>query len=218
MNVAIIVPYRPVDEWRAAAWEKVQEQWADFDCFTVDDGGEPFSRGASINQGIAQHPADLYVLADADTLVARAQVDRALKRAAAAPGLVVAFNRFVSLTEEGTRLILEGHRGSREPFIGWTAQNTCSSCVALSHATWEASGGFDERFRGWGYSDNQFDAVCATFAGEPRRVTGTAWHLYHPPARTAPPENAAWFDEYRARCRNPEAMETYIASVKAGVA
>lgn len=216
MTVNVVVPYRPSDGHRRAAWHRVQEHWweAALDLHVADDGGEPFSRGGSINLAVREHPADVYVIADADTLVDRRQVEAAVALAAHAPGLVVAFDRFAYLSEHGTQQVLDRYEGSWEPLMAWSLQNTVSSCVALSHETWELAGGFDPRFRAWGYEDVQLEIVCATIAGPTRRIPGTAWHLYHPPVRERPIANLSYLDEY-ARLRNdPDAMRAHLEAVR----
>lgn len=215
-DVAVVVPWRPSpDTARLAAWDRVQREWAGWNVFTGDDGGDPFSRGASINLAVGEHPADVYVIADADTLVDQRQVQAAVDLAAYAPGLVVAFDRFAYLSEDGTQQVLSDAAGSWEPLIAWELNQTVSSCVALSHDTWVTAGGFDPRFRAWGYEDVQLEVVCATLAGPTRRVPGTAWHLFHQPARERPSENAGWLDEYLRLRNDPDGMRAHLEAIRA---
>lgn len=214
MTVSVIVPWRASDARREASWKRVQHEWEGWDLFTGDDGGEPFSRGGSINLAVREHPADVYVIADADTLIGREQVETAVELAAYAPGLVVAFDRFAYLTEQGTQQVLDGHQGSWEPLLGFTLNDTVSSCIALSHDTWETAGGFDPRFRAWGYEDVQLEIVCATLANPTRRIPGTAWHLYHPPARERPTVNLSYLDEYARLRHDPDAMRAHVDAIR----
>jgi hypothetical protein len=213
--VSVIVPYRPVDTHRARAWERVSCEWEGFDVRTADDGGEPFSRAASINLGVdGGRDAEVFVVADADILVDRRQVDAAVALAAHAPGLVIAFDRFAYLTKQGSDQIIDGYRGSWEPFIEWSLQDTVSSCVAFSRETWELSGGFDERFRAWGPEDVAFEVACATLAGPTRRIPGTAWHLFHAPEGTRPGHLRGYLDEYLRLRDDPDAMRAHIEAVR----
>lgn len=215
MTVAVIVPWRPGCPYRLAAWERVRAEWdGAWPVHTVDDGGEPFSRAASINLAIADHPADVYVIADADTLIDLAQAVAAIELAAWSPGLVVAFDRFAYLTWEGTQQVLDGYDGSWEPLAAWTMPDTVSSCVALSHDTWTAVGGFDPRFRSWGYEDVQLEVAAATLVAPTRRLPGTCWHLWHPPARQRPTVNLDMLNEYLALRADPAGMRDHLEHVR----
>lgn len=214
---AVIVPYRPADATRRAAWERVAEQWdRDFPSALtwVDDGGDPFSRGGSVNLGIGRSNADLFVIADADTLVDHEQVQTAIDLAASAPGLVVAFDRFMYLGRGGSRQVIEGYTGDWEPFGEWSLPDTVSSCVALSRETWDTVGGFDPRFRAWGYEDVQLEVACATLVAPTRRVPGTAWHLYHQPTSERPAVNAGMLDEYLRLRDDPAGMRAHIDGIR----
>jgi hypothetical protein len=213
--ISVIVPWRDTDPRRARAWARVQHEWAGYHLHPVDDGHDPFSRAASINLGVREHPAHVYLIADADILIDRAQVETAVALAQHAPGLVAAFDRFAYLTEAGTQQVLAGHDGSWEPFIAWTLQDTVSSCIAVSHETWELAGGFDQRFRAWGPEDVAFEVACATLAGPTRRIPGTAWHLFHQPEGTRPGHLAGLLDEYLHLRDNPDAMRAHIDRIRA---
>lgn len=39
---------------------------------------------------------------------------------------------------------------------------------------------YDERFVGWGYEDSAWDLAMKTLAGQPYRVKGALYHLWHP--------------------------------------
>lgn len=214
MNVQVIVPWRSRGcPHREAAWALVQDNWTGWEVHTADDGLEPFSRAASINLAVMEHPADVLVVADADILIATDQVRAAVELAAWSPGMVVAFDRWAHLTESGTQYVLDGFLGSWEPFIDVTLDKTVSCCVALSRETWELSGGFDPRFRAWGFEDVQLEIVCATLAAPTRWIPGSAYHLFHKTEQERPPENLAMLNEYLALRDDPEAMRAHIAKV-----
>jgi mannosyltransferase OCH1-like enzyme len=56
-----------------------------------------------------------------------------------------------------------------------------STIIAVSRTLWDETGGFDEGFRGWGWEDNAFAAMCETFGSGQHvlRMEGDAWHLWH---------------------------------------
>lgn len=198
-SVAVLIPWRSVScPHRDAAWARVEAQWLGYGwpLVVADDGGAPFARGASVNLAATQIEADVYVVADADTLIVEDQVEEAIELAAATPGLVVAFDRYLYLRENGR--------------IKFFMENTVSSCVAVSRQTWETVGGFDARYRGWGYEDAAFEAACSTLAGPTRWVHGDVRHLWHPLETTRPDANRAMVGDYVRATGDPVAMRALI--------
>lgn len=212
--MTVVVPWRSKgDVHREMAWRLARDNWSGWDVHTADDGGEPFSRAASINLAVEEHPADVYVVADADVLVPADQVRAAVELAQSAPGIVLAYDRYAYLSAGGTRYVLDGYRGDWEPFVMFTLGWTVSSCLAVSHETWETVGGFDPRFRGWGMEDVAFDIACRTLAGPTRRVPGSCWHLWHPTEPERPSENVDLLRQYEAADGNPDALRALMAHV-----
>lgn len=191
MSVAVIIPHRPVDEHRAAAFETVTSWWAlacpEFRVVPVDDGGEPFSRAGSVNQGVERSDAEVLIVADGDVLLSRDQALWAVALAVASPGLVQPFDEMRWYGPDATRLLLEepwrAFDGTAPPaeqtFFPSPTVPLLGACNVLSRRTWDAVGGFDPRFRGWGCEDIAFAQVCAEVAPT-RRVPGPLMHLYHP--------------------------------------
>lgn len=54
-----------------------------------------------------------------------------------------------------------------------------SCCIAIPRKAWDLLGGFDERFRGWGFEDMAFQSAACALAGA-ERVEGDVFHLWHP--------------------------------------
>lgn len=191
MSVAVIIPHRPVDEHRAAAYEAVTAWWAlacpEFRVIPVDDGGEPFSRAGSVNQGAEGCDADVLVIADNDVLIARRQILDAVALAVSAPGLVQPFDELRWFDPHATRVLLEQPWRAFDPsspapehtFLPGENTPLLGGINVVSRRTWDAVGGLDRRFRGWGGEDIAFDAACAEIAPT-RRVPGPLMHLYHP--------------------------------------
>ncbi len=225
MNVAVLVPFRSRGcEYRETNFRHVRRLWADAGYFVLpcDDGADPFSRAASINRGYqaldigATVWADVVIIADADTVVPEAQASKAVEMAAEQPGLVVAFNRYRYLTEEGTERCLARKDGWRK-LTKFTLPLTVSSCVAVSTETWDTVGGFDPRFRAWGFEDVAFEAACNALAGPTRWVHGDCHHLYHPTEPQRPSVNEAMADEYLAARENADAMRELLDRVRCSV-
>src|SRR5690606_37920878 len=69
---------------------------------------------------------------------------------------------------------------------------TQSMCLAVPRAVFEAVGGFDPGYRGWGGEDNAFWHSASIVSGEPHRAPGAVYHLWHPPANEK--RNERWRD------------------------
>lgn len=213
-TAAVLIPWRSIGcPHREAAWARVEAQWLGYGwpLVVADDGGAPFSRGASVNLAATQVDVDVFVIADADTLIPRAQIEQAIGEAARAPGLVVAFDRYHYLHQRGTRRVLAGE----DPLPGrrhcqWFFEAGVSSCVAVSAETWRTVGGFDPRFRSWGHEDAALEAACSTLAGPTHRVHGSVFHLYHPVEKDRPERNRQVVAEYIAATGQHTAMRCLI--------
>ena len=212
MTVAVLVPWRSGGcPHREAAWVHVAAMWDSYGwpVITADDGGQPFSRGCSINYARATVDADVYLIVDADIIVPH---DQAVAAAAAAhdqPGLVVAFDEYRYLTPAATVEVLAGADPAEVEHAftyGWGV----SCCVAVSAKTFDTVAGFDPRFRAWGAEDVAFEAACSTLAGPLRKIAGPVWHLWHPSEPERPAANFELGNRYGAARGNPAAMAALI--------
>lgn len=145
----------------------------------------PFNRSAAINDAARRVEWQLAVIADADTWVPRKQLEDAWELASRTGRLVAAFTSVVELSESCTRAlladpstslmdVLDVERVRTEPLT------TQSSMLVVPRLLWDRIGGFDERFVGWGGEDNAFWKAATVIGGEPLRIDGSAFHLWHP--------------------------------------
>lgn len=191
MSVAVIVPWRDTSPWRNVVCEVVVEHYrnelAVDEVTLVDAGGSDFNRAASKNLGVTQTTADVLVIADADTLVPGANL-RAAVDFARECSVVVPFDTLVGLSQSGTEMVM---RGMMPPFADWRGdapehveldwrQRSDGGVNVCTRAAFEASGGFDERFVGWGFEDSSFAFAMHTLVGPPMWLSATAVHLWHP--------------------------------------
>lgn len=150
----------------------------------VDDGGDPFSRGGSLNQAFTTTTANVVVACDADLIVGADQLQEAIRLASSAPGMVIPFDTLVYCYSNESAAIVAGEVNPKDADgQRWKAspQIPClGGCNVVSRETWLRAGGWLPVFRGWGCEDISFAAQCGTLAGPVRRVGGDAVHLYHP--------------------------------------
>lgn len=191
MTTVILVPYRSDGARRDQLWQYVRRHLTkhhpDWPIHIGQSPDGPFNRSAAINHA-ADCEWDTAVITDADTFVPPTQLTHAVNLAG--ERLVAAFDHVVELTRNVTERHLTGARNiiyagnvRTEPL---TIQ---SSVLAISRTLWDKVGGFDEGFVGWAAEDNAFWRACTIHGGEPLRVEGPAYHLWHRSARPS------WRDE-----------------------
>lgn len=206
MRTVILVPYRSDSGRRDELW-KFTREWLgkhhpDYEIYVA--GGPSsglFNRSAAINQAAREAGAwDVAVICDSDTVVPPAQLERAVSEADRTGRLTSALTKVVELSEKSTNQLLSD---SEVDILHLKAQRTRtkddmtqSSVLAVPRSLWDAIGGFDEEFTGWGCEDNAFWLAATVLGGigrvdaeveahgskEPLRITGSAYHLWHPVA------------------------------------
>lgn len=181
----VAIPYRPDHGHRDRLFTHLKDNYWNHVGFPLSVGRNDdiqFNRSAAINQAL-QGDWDIAVIADADTWVPAKQLHQAIIMAKATGVLVAAFDAVVELSREGTHDILTGTTTLAGSFkvdrVRTRELETQSSMLVITRSLWDKVGGFDERFRSWGCEDNAFWKACALHAGEPVRVTGNAYHMWH---------------------------------------
>lgn len=221
--VSLLIPYRPdVHRGRLvtavlACWERVLP---DAEVVIGESPDGPFNRGSAINEAAARASGSVFVIADADVLVAAEALRDALEI-----GWCFPFDRYYTLTAEWTESVIAGVYGwevdqrasavTDPPEWGYEHRHpdpACgvlpceSGCLVLYADEFREVGGFDEGFVGWGYEDREFLERATTVLGEVARVPGPALHLWHPKAEgwndlshPLVQHNKRRYDEFRAR-------------------
>ncbi|HEX7708687.1 MAG TPA: galactosyltransferase-related protein [Thermoanaerobaculia bacterium] len=109
---------------------------------TIASDAEPYNRSAAFNEGVRHARASLLVLHDGDILVPKSYA-REIVRQAESGYAAIDLKRF---------LFYLGSSGRCEKVL----QNAHGGSVAITSEGFDAIGGFDERFVGWGGEDNDF--------------------------------------------------------------
>lgn len=188
--VEIIVPWRDKgDARRAANRDRVLKHLHDLDIAPVRvvsdgrTGSAPFNRSAAYQAAIEQHPADVWIFHEADMLIARRQLVDAVALAADTRGLVVPFTTYAYLSADDSRQVIDGEPPATfEPEWAMTDGRSIGAVGVVSAATMALVGQWDTTLEGHGYDDNAMFEAFRTAAGAPAWITGTGWHLWHPPA------------------------------------
>lgn len=188
----VIVPYRPDHGHRDRLWAFLRDTyWPGFDVVVGEHSDGPFNRSAAINRA-ADRDWDIAVIADADTWVPRKQLSHAVWTCRVTGRLTAAFTDVVELTQPTTDDILNKKIGLDDSFgcvrVRRRPLETQSSMLVVSRPLWDAVAGFDEQFVGWAGEDNAFWKACTLHGGEPHRIPGNAYHLWHTPAQRSHPD------------------------------
>lgn len=185
MTVIVIVPYRPDDGIRDQLWRFLHKTyWAKqpFDVVVGEHVDGEFNRSTAINTA-ADRAWDVAVIADADTWIPTPQLLKAIHLAGENDRLVSGLTMVAELTAGCTQTMLACQCLNAPLTVGRVRTkdiDTQSSVIAVNRNLWDRTGGFDERFVGWGGEDNAFWKTCHILAGEPLRIPGYAYHLWHP--------------------------------------
>jgi hypothetical protein len=182
-----------------------------------------FNRSAAVN--LASRMADealgapweVALIVDADVIGHPPNITEAIQRAYDTGQMVVAFETRYNLNRYGTQRIMEGYKGSWRPYILRSYKDQHSSIIAVPRRLYDAIGGFDEGFAGWGQEDTAFAIAAETFAGPLIHIPGEVWHLYHagaPEGKRGTPSaisNQTRVARYRASWGNKDAVKALVA-------
>lgn len=193
-DVAIIIPFRDrgFDPHRALNLARVTMQWETYPhpLLIVNDGRDgnaQFNRSAAYNRGMALAAgADVFVFAESDMLIDRAQVESAIEIAQITNSLVVPFTRYAYMDKVASAHLRAGQENPARQVPERVIDDGVSigAINVVSAAAMEKVGRWDENFEGSWYDDNAMAYAFALTAGPLTWVPGTAYHLYHLPGWT----------------------------------
>jgi hypothetical protein len=191
MDVRVVTPWRPDGAERSALWAFCSRWWKARGVVPIVSPSPegPFNRGAAINAGL-DGTWDAAIVLDADVVCPQDLVAGVLL-AANAERLVLPYERYVGLAPWGMRRVLAGDDIETAGALRVVDDHE-SSIIIIPRAVWDEAGGFDPRFVGWGQDDVAFCQTCRILTGEPLRMPGNVYHLWHPPADEKWPGDPLW--------------------------
>jgi hypothetical protein len=212
MRAVILVPRRGQQVDYDRAWSLAYAYYATsgYEIFDADSPGERFCLPAARNAA-SQKAGDWDVAAfiNADCLVPIASLKRGFDHALATGHLTVPWDHYYSMTQEGHEAgddlavpigdpVLEGlwRAGSWGPEVFPQPFYAPGGDVIVPRVVWEQLGGaWDERFLGV----QPEDAAALIAAGSFDRLSGPAYHFWHPGGSGVYVEADGAWPEYRAR-------------------
>lgn len=179
MDVVTLVPWRGGDRQRETVWDFIRPRLEalGYPLFTGDRARGPWARAAACNAAAAAAGSwEIALVADADTTLERDAVSRTIERVSRTRAAARPHDHRFMLSHAGTKALMRTGRVGQK-FL-W-ADAPGGGALVIHREAWEAVGGYDERFIGWGYEDSAMNISLATTAGW-ERMPGVALHLWHP--------------------------------------
>lgn len=191
-RVVFLVPRRDDGGHRDRLWRYARQRWErEFPLWPIYEGHHdegPFNRSMAINRAATEAGDwDVAVVIDSDVMLRSSQVLAAVQSAASEGKVTWAHRRWRGLHESWTtRIIADGtHYGPEfedvdlDILVERTNPLSWSCCIAIPRSTYDDLGGFDERFRGWGFEDMAFQSIVVGLYPW-ARIEGDVIHLWHP--------------------------------------
>lgn len=194
MRAVFLVPRRDDNGHRDRLWAWCRARWErympDVPVYEGHHTDGLFNRSAGINTAARLADADgrwdVGVVIDSDVFLRVSQVRAAIE--SAADGKVTwAHRRWREFSEAWTLDTLKRNRDfgpeleleDMDVLVERTNRLSWSCCIAIPRATFDDMGGFDERFRGWGWEDMAFQSL-ATSLYPWAWIEGDVLNLWHP--------------------------------------
>lgn len=189
MNTVILVPRRADHGHRDAVWAFCRARWeAHFPDLRIFEGHHDeglFNRSAAVNRAAqAAGDWDIALVIDADVMVRVSQVRAALATADRTGRVTWAHRRWSGIPQGESAHIIDGAQLDAElsgigRLVARTNPISWSCCIAVPRKVFDDIGGFDERFKGWGWEDMAFQSLIVGLYGH-ERIEGDVYHLWHP--------------------------------------
>lgn len=233
MKVSILVPVgwhgnAEMQQARGKAWAFVrawyQNQHPDWELVegrqTREQRQAGWVKGQAFNDAASRATGDVFVLADADVFIDAAILNHATRVAVEDGKWCVPYKLVYRLSEHATELVYRGTPPRRGDLITAPYEGSAGGGLAVvTREMWDAVGGFDTGFVGWGKEDHAFGCALHAMVSWHERLDGLLWHLWHPMGgstnRRPSPANNELHHRYKKARQNPPAMAALIAERRA---
>lgn len=165
---------------------------------------EPFHKASLLDSAVRDNPGyRLYVMVDADLYMTRPMAEYII--ANAGPGkLLFPYGDTAYLDETDTRrLVSAGKPWGGPKDRGATLNRQTGLCNAFTRDTFDAVGGFDREFLGWGAEDDSFLFKCRRVGTAVERNPDkdvVAYHMFHPKVNTREYIEGSAYRKNRVMC------------------
>lgn len=197
-SVSLIIPFASEDIRRLQIFDWVEERWHEvcpgFEFVVGHDDPHDFNRSKARNRAFGESTGDIIVISDADTVCPMDNILNAIHRVEHCQDRhsdkscfwEIAHTNYYSLTEEYTSWLLMQPPSMvlKTPGPGqydWMMKaRSTAGVLVMERRAYEAIGGYNEEFNGWGWEDTDFAVRMTKETGPPYRGGGPMLHLWHP--------------------------------------
>jgi N-terminal domain of galactosyltransferase len=225
MSRLVVIPWRPAPS-RIDAFERVvawyERTLPEFEIRTLDTDDDLFAlaRIRNLAVTILDDPDDVVVINDADTFPDPEPLRSAVDVAAHGGRVQLPYTAYHWLGPEGSAQFATG--SAPQDCTYELVHRACSGVYVTTRRTWQAHGGQDERFRGWGFEDAAWYLAHETLLGAPpQRHQGRVYALNHDVETRAGDQyerNTLLMQRYRDAAGDPTAMAALVTEAQAASA
>jgi hypothetical protein len=189
-KVSIIIPFQTDHGPRAETFEWIKRYYARVMpeaelCLGIING-EEINKSKAVNLAAKKATRDIFVIADSDVVFDPKIIVEAISLLNEAPW-VVPFTEIRNIERAGTERLLKTKpkwpidvKSEECTKSNWVYDGFAGKLFVISRENFDAVGGFDERFIGWGGEDDAFSHAVRTICGKIANVKGKVYHLWHP--------------------------------------
>ena len=165
------------------------EQWPDLVYVFVENPGL-FNKSWGLNIAASHATCDRLIFADSDMLIEAVALDEISRQMDNGADAINPYNVLIDLSpQESLQLLaqqnhLQIHRSQEQLNRESMGQHPpfCGGVFAITRKLYALTGGFDERFEGWGGEDDAMSKRVAHFALKTVTLNLVAYHLWHKPS------------------------------------
>lgn len=185
MKISIMIPWRSdgPNGWRQEVWNYLRPKWEEIGwelCIGEDNRYElPFSAALAFNRAAAQATGDVLVTMGADFYPNPEAIERAATLTAHKSNWVMIFGAVGYLSEVDTKKLIRDGAEISTLRLG-VVDPTCQGITAIRRTAWDAVGGMDERYSGWGWEDTDLLRRLGRKYGYATYPYTRAISLWHP--------------------------------------
>lgn len=201
-RISILVPFRSDSGVRDKTWDWLYRYWRrvlpEAEFIIGQNHDTPFCKTAAVNDAFRKAKGDVIVIMDADCYIDACVIKRCAQeireaRKAGRRLWFIPYRRFYRMTREVSEWLLETDPCDpprfRDPPPPWEVEHIWRNSSGhwwgaliqiMPREAFEAAGGMDERFKGWGSEDISFMHAVDTLYAKHKTVNSPVYHLWHP--------------------------------------
>ncbi|WP_404359003.1 glycosyltransferase [Cytobacillus firmus] len=193
--ISVIMPFYSDDGQRKLAFKWASQYYKKIlpnSEMIIPSSTIPFNKAKAVNQAAKNAKGEILIIVDADIICCPQSISRAIKMLENT-SWIIPYNKVLDITRKSTRALLQTKADWPLSLKVDAIPRETGKVIpvgginVMKRACFEAAGGFDERFQGWGGEDDALAAAMNTFCGHYKRIDQSIYHLWHP--RSKPSDN-----------------------------